>query len=254
MKTSTFLLAFILFFSTWTYSQIDQMRKKIEDVGVEAQGLLTLRFENASDGAPVAYATIAIQGNKSMLTDVEGKIRFDKKPDGTYPFKFEKTGFISEELRVEISSGKIVNNRFVVSETLKKNAFRIALVWDENPADLDMHFIKDEVYRVSSKDLEKSPDSLVVLESETELGYGPESITFYSIDSIGSATFVVIDYSNRDDENSVVLSKSDAMIKIYHDGKLIQTWKPSKKQSGNVWMVFTIKNGQILPTEEVMNY
>ena len=254
MKRSTILVMFITLFTTLSFSQIDQMRKKIEDVGVESQGLLTLRFTNAADGIPVAYASIAIQGNKSILTDAEGKIRFEKKQDGIYPIKFEKKGFISEDFKLEINAGKIRDNRFIVSPALNKNEFRIVLTWDEKPADLDLHFIKDDVYRVSAKDLKKSPDSLVMLESEMTMGYGPESIILNSIDSIGSATIVVNDYSNKNDENSVALSKSGAMIKIYNDGKLIQAWRPSKKQFGNVWMIFTIKDGQIIPTEEVMNY
>lgn len=254
MKKTALFIAFILFFSIWTFGQIDQMRKKIEDVGVESQGLFTLRFDNASEGTPVAYATIAIQGNKSMLTDAEGKIRFEKKPDGVYPFKFEKKGFISEEFQIKINSGKIVNNRFIVSSTLKKDEFRIVLFWDDKPADLDLHFIKDEKYRVSSKDLKKSPDSLVVLECETVLGYGPESIYISNMSVIDSTMVVVNDYSNKTDENSVAISKSDAVIKIYSAGKIEGIWKPSKKQKGNVWMGFTIHNGKITPTEEVMKY
>jgi uncharacterized protein YfaP (DUF2135 family) len=251
MKKLTLLIVFATLFINWSFSQIDQKMKKIEDVGVESQGLHTIRFANASDGAPVAYAKIEIQGNKSILTDAEGKIRFEKKSDGTYPFKFEKKGFISEEFQIKVSSGKIIDNRFVVSTALKKNEYRIVLIWDEKPADLDVHFIKDETYRVSSKDLQKSPDSLVELESESIIGYGPESILIYGMDSIGSAIFVVNDYSNKDMENSIALSKSDARIKIYSDGKLEYTWRPSKKQTGNVWMVFALENGEIIPTEEV---
>ena len=182
MKTSTLLIAFVLSFSTWSISQIDNIRKKVEDVGAESQGLFTLRFTNAVNGAPVAYATIAIQGNKSILTDDEGKIRFEKKPDGIYPFHFEQGGFISEDFRIEISSGKILDNRYVVSPSLKRNEIRIVLVWDENPADLDAHFVKDDGYRVSGKDLKKSPDSLVEIESESSIGYGPESIIFNNLD------------------------------------------------------------------------
>lgn len=252
MKKLTILVLLSALITNWSFSQIDEMMKKMEDAGVNAQGLHTLRFTNASDGAPVAYATIVIQGNKSILTDAEGKIQFEKKPDGTYPIKFKKSGFISEEILMKVSSGKIIDNRFVVSAALKKNELRIVLVWDEKPADLDAHFIKDEVYRVSSKDLQKSPDSLVVLESESSIGYGPESILLNDIDSIGRAMFVVNDYSNKDDENSVVLSKSDARLKVYTTEKLEHSWRPSKKQAGNIWMVFSLIDGKIILTEEVI--
>lgn len=251
MKNSNILVAFLFLFTSSSFSQIDQTRKKIEDVGVEAQGLLTLRFENASNGAAVTYANITLQGNKTLLTDAEGKIRFAKKPDGVYPVQFEKKGFISEEFQIRISSGQLMNNRCMVSTALKTNEYRIVLVWDEKPADLDMHFVKEKKYRVSGKDLKKSPDSLAFVECETALGYGPESILIRHMDEIDSTKVVVIDYSNKSDESSLTLSKSNPVIKVYSTGKIEGVWKPSKKQRGNTWMVFNIQNGQIITTEEV---
>lgn len=251
MKNSNLLVALLFLLTNSTFSQIDQTRKKIEDVGAEAQGLLTLRFENASDGAAVPYGKISFQGNKTMLTDAEGKIQFAKKPDGVYTVQFEKKGFVSEEFQVRISSGKLRNNRCIVSTSLKKNEYRIVLVWDEKPADLDLHFVKEKKYRVSDKDLKKSPDSLAILECETALGYGPESILIRHMEEIDSTSVVVINYSNKSDENSSALSKSNPVIKVYKEGKIEGVWKPSKKQSGNIWMVFNIQNGQILTTEEV---
>ncbi len=254
MKRFTLLFTFVSLFSTWSVSQIDNLIKKVEDVGIESQGLLTLRFANAVNGAPVAYATVTIRGNKSVLTDNEGKIRFEKKPDGIYPFRFEKEGFISEDLKIEINSGRIRDNRYIVSPEFNKNATRVVLVWDEKPADLNVNFIKDEEYRVSGRDLKVSPDSLAELECESENGFGPETVLFKNSDLNGKFTFVVTDYTNKDDENSVALSKSNARVKVYSKGKLQNVWKPSKKQTGNVWMVFTIQNGQIIPTEEVEDY
>jgi len=251
MNNSNLLVAILFLLTNPTFSQIDQTRKKIDDVGAEAQGLLTLRFENASDGSAVPYAKISFQGNKPMLTDAEGKIQFAKKPDGVYPVQFEKKGFISEEFQIKISSGKLINNRCIVSTALKKDEYRIVLFWDEKPADLDMHFVKDEKYRVSDKDLKKSPDSLAILECETALGYGPESIYIRNMDEIDSTSVVVIDYSNKSDENSLALSKSNPVIKVYSEGKVEGVWQPSKKQRGNIWMVFTIKEGKINPTDEV---
>ena len=254
MKTSTLLIAFVLSISIWSISQIDHIRKKVEDVGAESQGLFTLRFNNAVNGAPVAYATITIQGNKSILTDDEGKIRFEKKPDGIYPFRFKKEGFISEDLRIEINSGRILDNRYVVSPDIQKETIRIVLVWDEPPADLDAHFIKDGEYRISSRDLKISDNDQVKLECESSNGYGPETVIIKDVDLNAEYTYVVNDYTHRDDENSIALSKSNATVKVYNNGKLQNVWQPSKKQTGNIWMVFTIQNGQIIPTEEVKNY
>lgn len=254
MKKYALLFLLMLGYAAASYSQIDKMRENIDDVGAEAQGLYTLRFINAENGEPVTHATIEIQDFKTFTTDMEGKVRIPKKPDGVYPFQFEKQGFISEYNKFEIVANTIFHNRFSVSPVIDMGAIRIVLDWDDKPEDLDAHFVKEGEYHISYREMKASNDGKARLDRDDKDGYGPETITVADIDEIAEYTYFVKDFSNKDANNSKALSKSKAMVKIYGDGKLLNIWQLTEKQQGNSWTVFSIINGKIVPTDQVINY
>lgn len=254
MKKITFLFFLMLGYTLTCISQIDKMRDQLDDAGAEEQGLLTLRFFNAENGEPVPDATVTIQDFQTFTTDMEGKIRFEKKPDGVYPFSFEKEGFISENNKFEIIAETIFRNRFTVSPVISMGAIRIVLDWDKKPDDLDAHFVKEGDYHISYREKLSSADGKAVLDRDDRDGFGPETITIKDIDEKAEYTFFVKDYTNQNSKNSKALSKSNAMVKVYGEGKLLNIWQLSEKQKGNAWMVFAIQNGKLVPTDEVKNY
>lgn len=247
-----FLLA--IGFAVSAFAQIDKMRDQLDDADAEEQGMLTLRFFNAENGEPVADATINIQDFQTFTTDLEGKIRFAIQPDGIYPFVFEKEGFIPENNKFEIVAQTIFRNWFTVSPVLSVGAIRIVLDWDKKPEDLDAHFVKEGDYHISYREKLTSADGKAVLDRDDRDGFGPETITVKDIDEKAEYSYFVKDYSNRDSKNSKALSKSNAMVKLYGEGKLLNIWQLSEKQKGNAWMVFSIQNGKLVPTDEVKNY
>ncbi len=254
MKKINFLLFVILGFSLSSLSQIDKMRDELDDAGAEEQGMLTLRFFNAETGEPVPDASISIQNFQSFMTDMEGKIRFALQPDGIYPFSFEKEGFISENNKFEIAAQTIFRNRFTVSPVIAIGAIRIVLDWDKKPDDLDAHLVKEGDYHISYREKITSADGKAILDRDDQDGFGPETITVKDIDEKAEYTYYVKDFTNQNGKSSKVLSKSNAMVKIYGDGKLLNIWQLSEKQKGNTWMVFSIQNGKLVPTDEVNNY
>jgi len=254
MKKINFLLFVILGFSLSSLSQIDKMRDELDDAGAEEQGMLTLRFFNAETGEPVPDASISIQNFQSFMTDMEGKIRFALQPDGIYPFSFEKEGFISENNKFEIAAQTIFRNRFTVSPVIAIGAIRIVLDWDKKPDDLDAHLVKEGDYHISYREKITSADGKAILDRDDQDGFGPETITVKDIDEKAEYTYYVKDFTNQNSKSSKVLSKSNAMVKIYGDGKLLNIWQLSEKQKGNTWMVFSIQNGKLVPTDEVNNY
>jgi hypothetical protein len=254
MKKITFLFLLILGFTLSSISQIDKMRDQLDDSGAEEQGMLTLRFFNAENGESVVDATVTIQDFQTFTTDLEGKIRFPKQPDGIYPFSFEKEGFISENNKFEIIAQTIFRNRFTVSPVISMGAIRIVLDWDKKPEDLDAHFVKEGDYHISYREKLSSADGKTVLDRDDRDGFGPETITVKDIDEKAEYNYFVKDYTNQKSKNSKALSKSNAMVKIYGEGKLLNIWQLSEKQKGNAWVVFSIQNGRLVPTDEVKNY
>ena len=247
-----FLLA--IGFAVSAFAQIDKMREQLDDADAEELGMLTLRFFNAENGEPVSDASINIQDFQALTTDLEGKIRFAKQPDGIYPFAFEKEGFIPESNKFEVVAQTIFRNRFTVSPVLSVGAIRIVLDWDKKPEDLDAHFVKEGDYHISYREKLSSADGKAVLDRDDRDGFGPETITVKDIDEIAEYNYYVKDFTNQKSKNSKALSKSNAMVKLYGEGKLLNIWQLSEKQKGNAWMVFSIQNGKLVPTDEVKNY
>ncbi len=253
MKRLISILSLILI-SIFAFSQIDKMREEMDDADAEVLGQLTLRFINAETGDPVTDATVNIQDFKTFTTDMEGKVRFEIQPDGVYHFSFEKEGFISENNKFEIIAQTIFRNRFAVSPVIEMGAVRIVMDWDKKPADLDAHFVKEGDYHISYREKKASDDGSAKLDRDDRDGYGPETITVKDIDEEAEYTFYVKDFSNKEAKGSKALSKSKVMVKIYGEGKLLNIWQLNEKQKGNAWMVFSIQNGKIIPTDEVKNY
>lgn len=254
MKNFLFLSLFMLGFSLISLSQIDKMRDQIEDAGAEEDGKLTLRFFNAETGDPVTEATIIVQDLVTLSTDMEGKIRFDMVEDGVYPFRFEKKGFITENNKFEVIAQTIFRNRFTVSPTIEMGSIRIVLDWDNKPADLDAHFVKEGDYHISYREMIASHDGSAQLDRDDRDGFGPETITVKDIDEKAEYTYYVKDFTNQKSKSSKALSKSKAMVKIYSEGELVNIWQLNEKQKGNTWMVFSIQNGKLVPTDEVNHY
>jgi uncharacterized protein YfaP (DUF2135 family) len=249
-----FLMLTALAIGLVVVGQIDKMRDQLDDATAESEGIFTLRFFNAETGDPVSDATIIIQDASSFTTDMEGKIRFEKVEDGIYPFRFEKEGFISENIKFEVVAGTIFRNRFTVTPKIEMGSIRIVLDWDHKPHDLDAHFVKEGDYHISYREMKVSTDGSARLDRDDRDGFGPETITVKDVDEKAEYTYYVKDYSNRNSKRSKHLSKSKAMVKIYAEGKLVNIWQLNEKQKGNAWMVFAIRNGKIVPTDEVNNY
>jgi hypothetical protein len=254
MKKILMFVIAIVGYGALTFGQIDKMRDQLDDSSAEQEGMLTLRFFNAETGDPVPDAIIKIQDGETYTTDMEGKVRFKKLPDGIYPFHFDKPGFIPENNKFELIAGTLFRNRFIVTPAFEIGSIRIVLDWDAKPKDLDAHFVKEGGYHISYHDMKTSSDGTARLDRDDQDGFGPETITVKDIDDGAEYTFYVKDFSNKDSKNSKQLSKSKAMVKIYEEGELKNIWQLSDKQKGNTWMVFSIHNGKLVPTDEVNNY
>lgn len=227
-------------------SQIDKMRDLLEDVQTEMhEDKFTLRFFDALTGDVVSDGVINIRDVGEFTTDPGGKILFEKQADGIYYFSFSKNGYITANYRFEVIANTIFYNRFTVSPRTELGAVRIVLDWDSSPSDLDLHLVKEGAYHISYRNMQSSGDGAARLDRDDTNGYGPETITIYRADKNAVYTCYVHDYTNTNRALSNALSKSKAVVRVYNNNELTNTFYVPVGKTGNGWNVFKINRGEI---------
>ena len=233
----------------------NKARDKANDLQDTMGGRIPLRFFNALNRAPVPGATIQIPNVGNFTTNQEGKITFPKIPDGNYTLVFSKEGFITTDVDFQVQLGNVVHNWFNVSPGISASSYRIVLEWGEKPADLDLHFEKtggSGTYHISYLEMKRADDGNAILDRDDTTGYGPETITIGRIEPNAMYTCWVHDYTNRNDTNSNQLAQNGAIVRIYSNNRLLNTFSIPAGAKGTRWNVFKIERGNLTSVNTVV--
>lgn len=224
-----------------------------DEIEIEESGVMTLRFFNAEDGEPIPEATIVIKDIGEFTTDQEGKVQFPKvEKDQKLLVMFKCEDYITSVFNTEVVAGTIFFNRFSVSPVLEIGTIRIVLDWDENPVDLDAHFLKEDVYHISYRNTRVLSDGKGLLDRDDMDGYGPETITVMDISETDTYTYFVHDFTNRNNVGASKLANSKANVKIFADNRLLRVIEVPRMGIGTKWIVFKIVNGGFVYTNELV--
>ncbi|MFP4469914.1 MAG: YfaP family protein [Bacteroidales bacterium] len=249
MKKIIVMLATVLLSLPAAFGQVDKMKDILDDE-MDTENY-TLRFFDALTGNPIKGAVVEIDETGVYETDHEGKVKFPRIiEDGGLTVRFQAEGYIPTDLTVEVIAATIFNNRISISPQMAMEYFRVILDWGRNPDDLDAHFMKEDDYHISYRNMKTAKDGVATLDRDDTDKFGPETITVREIESDAGYAFWVQDFSNRNDDNSRRLSRSGAAVKVYGNGKLLEYVTVPEGQRGNKWNVFIIRNGKI----ELTNY
>lgn len=251
-----FLAIWGIFTFSFVFAQdtksVDEYFEDLNDALTELkEEKLTLRFLNALTGEPVKDAEIEILG-ESYLSDFEGKVQFEIPKDGNYEAIFSKGGFIPASFKITVEAKTLFFNRFSVSPKLDLGNLRVVIDWDEEPKDLDAHFVKEDDYHISYRKMKIAKDGVAKLDRDDTNSFGPETITVREVSESSTYSYFVHDYSNRKKSKSSKLSKSKASVKVYGEGKLLNTFYVPLNQKGRFWEVFRIEQGEIIGMNEVL--
>lgn len=248
MKANALILSLVvMLIIPWNGSaQYKKMLDVLEDTQTEVNdGKFTLRFFDAKTGQPVGDASVSIANVGDYSTDMVGKVTFDKLKDGKYAFRFSKQGYISAVYEFEVIAESVFYNRFSVCPRSELGALRIVLDWDKSPADLDLHLVKEGGYHISYRNRAEAVDGSARLDRDDQDGYGPETITLSRTDNNASYTCYVHDYTNQSANHINKLSRSKAVVRVYNNNELTDTFYIPKEMKGNKWTVFRIQQGEV---------
>jgi hypothetical protein len=232
-------------------------------------GLIPMRFFNALDRNPIPNATITVPNVGTFTTNNQGKVVLPGIPDGNYTLQFSKDGFVTTPIDFRVILGGVDFNWYSVSPwipppppppappppTVIYRSYRIVLEWGEKPADLDLHFVKSGGsgnYHISYLNMRTADDRRAILDRDDTNGFGPETITIGRIETNADYICYVHDYTNRSNTSSNQMSQNGAVVRVYSDNSLVNTFRIPANANGTRWNVFKIENGEIIPVNAVI--
>lgn len=185
--------------------------------------------------------------------DSDGQILLSLNP-GMYTIQVIKNGYESTYYTVTITK----NSQDVTintSPSLKDDEVRIVLTWDAIPQDLDSHLFTP--YDLASGDAtyhiwygNKADYNENNLDVDDTNGYGPETMTISRLGD-GLYKFYVVDYTDCSSGNYISkdMSNSGAVVNVYTNEGLVQTFHVPGNRNGVIWEVFEIRNKKIVPLQ-----
>jgi hypothetical protein len=209
------------------------------------EGKAALWFSDADTGLPLEGAQVSIENTGVITTDSDGLVIFPVPADGVHAFSLKKDGFMPVEDNFTVTFGSIIFNKYSIPPATPLGYVKIVLDWGKEPADLDIHLIKENQYHISYHDMKKAADGSAWLDRDDTGGYGPETITVTQTDSNAVYHIYIHDYTNRNRKNSPQLSRSQAVVRIYNNNKLRERCAITPGKAGTIWRVCDIVQGSI---------
>jgi len=249
MKTIKLIVAITLLISFLpSRAQHQKMDQIMEDVFQERDNnIFTIRFFDALTGDPVEGAKVLFENIGSFTSDTAGRVMFPRQPDGLLKAIFKKQGYISALVEIDVAAETILRNRYFVSPVMNIEQFRVVLTWDQQPEDLDAHFVKANSYHISYRNTRVLNDGTGQLDRDDMDGFGPETITVEQIDADAGYVFFVKNYSLEINPSAPPLSSSKATVWVFGNNKLLNTFHIPTDHNGDTWQVFKIEQGQVVP-------
>ncbi|MGB3466692.1 MAG: carboxypeptidase regulatory-like domain-containing protein [Cyclobacteriaceae bacterium] len=228
--------------------QIDEQYSGLGNIGG--------RITNALTGNGEAGVTMDIRsglGNlsseiiQSGTTETGGFYEFTDLEAGNYTVELSKTGFINSFFSIVVIGQQTTGSQNSTIAPESNGVIRIVLTWGASPSDLDSHLTGPSANGGRFHlyfNAKNPPGSNAILDVDDVSSFGPETITISEPGS-GVYRYSVHDYSNRFSATSVGLANSQAKVSVLSDEGITNFFVPTS--SGNLWTVFEISDGQIVP-------
>lgn len=224
--------------------------------GGPTYGTVTGVVTNAQNGSNIAGATVSI-GALSTTTDGGGNYTINNVPTGVQTVNFSATGFVSQTDSTTVVDNQSHNvNMSLLTNAYAANKVIAVLSWGSNPTDLDSHLYvptgQSSTYHIDYNNKGDSDGTLNTipfagLDTDEVQGYGPETI---AISWNGSALYYprVYRYFVHNYSNDLPINASNAQIRVYRNGTLIQTFTPPAGCTGIYWHVFDMAANSSITT------
>jgi len=242
----------------------DRMLPPIRVIDEDVTGGVRLTLYDAAtgetmpDGVEVAlrqgWNTPASQPVVSTFETVEheGLVKIIGVPPGMYTLQIDAgSGYEQTRFPVPVTAAGDGHYFVTMSPALARDELRASLSWASAPADLDLHLTgptkeglgdqsaweRFHVYSASPRHPELAPeeDTVVELESESNTGYGPESVFVHELIGDGSYHVSVYDVASQYEFDSLDLGNSLAVVQLWIGDVGASFFEVSPGVGGNTW-------------------
>lgn len=256
----------------------------LDDLEVTSQtvtgGTLTGKVTDAINGNPIQNALVSIAG-LTDLTDANGNYaitgipagalnaEFNATPtSGTAPLAVQFTDLSTEGTQsvtcsatgyttytnnqVVIPAGGSLELQISLSPTLAAGQYRVVLTWGEQPLDIDSHLktpvIEGMAYHIYYEYFGSvSAPPYAQLDIDDTESFGPETVTIYQLKP-GEYHYYVHNYSQ-----TPAITTSNAVVQVYNENGLMQTFNVPTAGEGLYWDVFKLSgSGVITPVNQIV--
>lgn len=203
-------------------------------------GTLTGTVSNASNGQPIAGATVAVNG-ASAVSDASGVYTIANAPAGTRTVTTSATGFTTRTDTVNIVAGSSTSFSMALVPTSVGTGVSVVLTWGAQPSDLDSHMLGPDgsggmfhCYYGNT-----NPVPFVSLDVDDTSAFGPETITVSQV----SGSFVAGPYYYYVDNysGSPEFDVSNAVVTVFASGSQVAQYQvggATGNPADDYWYVF----------------
>lgn len=228
----------------------------IFSVGINLAPTKEIRFCVAS-----ATNLNRVAGARIVFIDKQGEMLKDKKGETVTVFTDENGEAVAtipstQEYTVQITTDGFITleeelreGNYYISPEMTDDTYRAVITWDRE-CDLDAHLSvtsqgATEKLNYFNSDIENAQGQVIAaLDTDSENGDGPETITFNAQDNM-TIRFSVASYSALKENSNTHLSNTGAKVTLYKGETCVDVYNIDTSSQGNVWCVFEIKNSQL---------
>jgi hypothetical protein len=210
-------------------------------------GTLSGVISNASNGAPISGATVAV-GTRTTTTSGTGAYTLTLVPAGLRAVQTSATGFITRTDTVNVVASATTTFSTALVPVSAGGNISIVLTWGATPPDLDSHLVGPVLPsgRFHCYYGNPNPVPYVSLDLDDTNGFGPETITVTTSGGNmvpGSYNYYVHWYSSGGDWTGV-----NATVTVFQGGSQIAQYVSSGATGGPTALYWSVFNFTLTAT------
>lgn len=249
--------------SSSSSSSDDSSSDSSDDTPATTTGNVIGKITDASDGSNLADVSVTLSTGETATTDSVGEFSITGVATGSVNVTLAKTGYTSQTIAVTVADSEDVSaSASLLTSAFATNKITIILSWgataDGAPADLDSGLYvpvtasSTTTVNFSAKGtLSGAP--YAKLDVDDTNGDGPETITIdYSGASLPYARtfrYYVHNYSNGVQAQPETFAVSSAVVRVYVNGTLTNTFNVDSSNTNHYWHVFDIESDGSITTQ-----